>query len=210
MCHFSVDLFSQIFRQLKTSSIKTEKCGGDECTNRGIYTCIYIPVLKFTGWLYSVHVQLAPCSALIHVRCAIHGCTWCAIDFSWGFWYGTMPCPITFEDAKLLTASTSAIEWYKSRAHTSFLSEVIQILICTNSTWTRYRHVNTIPHAGCWRVVGRFVVWALDIPSHCPHLLPPLPPVCLCSQLGRVRYPSPLWTDPRCSHARSQLGRNSK
>ena len=39
-----------------------------------------------------------------------------------------------FEDAKLLATSTSAVEWYKSRAHTSFLSEVIQIFICTNST----------------------------------------------------------------------------
>ena len=33
------------------------------------------------------------------------------------------------EDAKLLAASTSAVEWYKSHAHTSFLSKVIQILI---------------------------------------------------------------------------------
>ena len=32
---------------------------------------------------------------------------------------------MTFESAKLLAALTSAVEWYKSRAHISFLSEVI-------------------------------------------------------------------------------------
>ena len=36
---------------------------------------------------------------------------------------------MTFEDTKLLAASTSAVEWYKSCAHISFLSEVIQIFI---------------------------------------------------------------------------------
>ena len=72
--------------------------------------------------LYLVHVELAPCIALIH--CAIHRFTACAIDFSWGFWYGTLPCPITFKGAKLLATSTSAVEWYKSRAHTLFLSQV--------------------------------------------------------------------------------------
>ena len=61
-----------------------------------------------------------------------HTCTWvyaCAIDFSQGFWYGTLPCRLTYtlEGAKLVTASTRAVEWYKSRAHISFLSEVIQI-----------------------------------------------------------------------------------
>ena len=62
-----------------------------------------------------------------------------SIDFSWGFWYDTLPCPIyTFESAKLLATSTSAVEWYKSRGHISFLSKVIQIFICVNSTWTRY------------------------------------------------------------------------
>ena len=34
---------------------------------------------------------------------------------------------MTFESAKLLAASTRAVEWYKSCAHISFLSEVIQI-----------------------------------------------------------------------------------
>ena len=50
-----------------------------------------------------------------------------AIDFSQGFWYSTLPCPITFKSAKLslLAASTSAVEWYKSHAHTSFLSEFL-------------------------------------------------------------------------------------
>ena len=35
-----------------------------------------------------------------------------------------------FEDAKLLATLTSAVEWYKSRAHT-FLSEVIEFLYVT-------------------------------------------------------------------------------
>ena len=33
------------------------------------------------------------------------------------------------EGAKLLAASTSAVEWYKSHAHTLFQSQVIQIFI---------------------------------------------------------------------------------
>ena len=77
--------------------------------------------------IYSVHVELAPSIALIH--CAMRRYRPCAIDFSRGFWYGTLPCPFTFEDAKLLAASTSAVEWYKSCAHTSFLSKVI-IIMC--------------------------------------------------------------------------------
>ena len=40
----------------------------------------------------------------------------------------TSLCPIMLEGAKLLAASMSAIEWYKSRAHIVLLSEVIQIL----------------------------------------------------------------------------------
>ena len=43
-----------------------------------------------------------------------------------------------FKGTKCFAASTSAVEWYKSRAHISFLSEVIQILMCANSTWTTY------------------------------------------------------------------------
>ena len=51
---------------------------------------------------------------------------------------GMVPChvllrSITFEGAKLLAASMSAAGLYKSRAHTSFLSEVIQMFICANS-----------------------------------------------------------------------------
>ena len=34
-----------------------------------------------------------------------------------------------FKGTKLLAASTSAVEWYKSHVHTSFLSEVIKILM---------------------------------------------------------------------------------
>ena len=67
-----------------------------------------------------------------YTPCAIALCyTWaympCAIDFSWGFWYSTLPHSFTLR-AQLLAASTSAVEWYKSRAHiSSFLSKV-QIL----------------------------------------------------------------------------------
>ena len=77
--------------------------------------------------LYLIHVELAPCIALIH--CAIRGCTACTIDrLSLRFWYGILPCPITFEGAKLLATSTSTLEWHKSHAHISFLSKVIQII----------------------------------------------------------------------------------
>ena len=40
--------------------------------------------------LYLVHVELAMCIALIH--CATRGSVPYAIDFSQGFWYGTLPC----------------------------------------------------------------------------------------------------------------------
>ena len=72
-------------------------------------------------------------------------------NFSGGFWYGTLPSSFhvyfakffsRLEDAKLLATSTidlihsiyvstSAVEWYKSHAHISHLSKVIQILIPT-------------------------------------------------------------------------------
>ena len=52
-------------------------------------------------------------------------CTPCAIDYSRGFWYSTLPCPFTFEGAKLLAASISATQWCKSHAHISFQSQVI-------------------------------------------------------------------------------------
>ena len=71
-------------------------------------------------------------------HCAIHGYTPYTIDFSHGFWYCSLPCPFMLEDAKLLAASTSALEWCKSCAHTSFLPEVIytvHVYTCTNSTW---------------------------------------------------------------------------
>ena len=79
--------------------------------------------------LYLVHIELPPHNALIHcsIRAVHRGCTVCTIDFSRGFWYGTLPCPMMFESAKLLAASMSAVEWYKSRAHISFLSEVIHM-----------------------------------------------------------------------------------
>ena len=83
------------------------KSGGRPvCTHKGYYT-------PFT--LSNI--------ALIH--CAIHRYMPCTTDFSRGFWYGTLPCPFTIEGTKLLAASTSAVEWYKFHAHTSFLSEVI-------------------------------------------------------------------------------------
>ena len=62
------------------------------------------------------------------------------IDFSRGFWYDTLPYVdrITFESTKLLATSTSAVEWYKSFAHTSFLSKIL-IIMCQlnmNEVWT--------------------------------------------------------------------------
>ena len=48
----------------------------------------------------------------------------CAIDFTQGFWYGTLPYPFAFEGDKLLITSMIAVECYKSRAHILFLFEV--------------------------------------------------------------------------------------
>ena len=61
---------------------------------------------------------------IVLIHCAICGYMTHAIDSSRGFWYSTLP---TFEIAKLLTASTSAIEWYKSCDHILFLSEILII-----------------------------------------------------------------------------------
>ena len=72
--------------------------------------------------LYSVHVELPPRIALIH--CIVRGAARMYRE----------PCPMTFENTKLLAASRSAVEWYKSCGHISFLSEVIQILMWANST----------------------------------------------------------------------------
>ena len=47
--------------------------------------------------------------------------------FSQGFCSGTLPCPIiTFEDAELLATWISTAQWYKSHAHISFQSKVIE------------------------------------------------------------------------------------
>ena len=40
---------------------------------------------------------------------------------------------------KLSTALISAAQWCKSHAHISFLSKVIELFICGNSTWTKNR-----------------------------------------------------------------------
>ena len=80
-----------------------------------------------------VHVELALRIALIN--CAIRGCTPYTIDFSRGFWYMVpLPRHIMFEDAKLLAALMSAVQWCKSHAHISFQSKVIEFFIRTNST----------------------------------------------------------------------------
>ena len=56
--------------------------------------------------LYSVDIELAQCIVLIH--CTARGYTPCAIDFSRGFWYSTLPSyPFAFESDKFLTASTN-------------------------------------------------------------------------------------------------------
>ena len=40
-------------------------------------------------------------------------------------------------DAIFLAASTSAVDWYKSRPHISFLSKVISVFVAANSMWTK-------------------------------------------------------------------------
>ena len=86
--------------------------------------------MKHEEGLYSVHIELASHIALIH--CAIHRYTPCTIGFSQGFWFSILPSPFMFVDAKLLAVSKSAVEWYKSHAHNSFLSEVIQYYVPTH------------------------------------------------------------------------------
>ena len=53
----------------------------------------------------SIHVELASRNALIHCTISIRGYTLCAIDFSRGFWYGTLLFLLMFEGAKLLAVS---------------------------------------------------------------------------------------------------------
>ena len=87
--------------------------------------------------LYIVHIELAP-------HCTIRGYMLCAIDFSWGFWYDTLPCPFTFEAAKLLGTPTSVVKWYKSHAHNSFLSQLFKFIMCQlNVKEVQCIHVNT-------------------------------------------------------------------
>ena len=50
----------------------------------------------------AVHVELAPRIVLIHYT--IRGYTPCA-NFSWGFWYSTLPCSFMFKGTKLSAAS---------------------------------------------------------------------------------------------------------
>ena len=88
-----------------------------------------------------VHVELA-----LRKHCAVHRCTPYAIDFIWSFWYSTLPCPIMLDGDKLLAASRSAVEWYKSHAHTSFLSKSKFLYVPTQrepDTCT-YIHVHTL------------------------------------------------------------------
>ena len=78
-----------------------------------------------TTYLIFIHVQLALSIVLIHVyiHCTIRGYHY-TIDFNRGFWYGNLPRPFTFEGAKLLVTSMTAVEWYKSSAHILFLSQI--------------------------------------------------------------------------------------
>ena len=86
----------------------------------------------------TLYVELTPCIVLIHYT--IRRCTPWTIDFSWGFWYGTLACPFTFESTKYTFSRFN--ECYRMVQvpcpYLSFLSKVIQILMCANSTWTRY------------------------------------------------------------------------
>ena len=92
------------------------------CVHMYIYTCIPVK-------LYLIHIELPPRIALIH--CDIRSAAWMWMQSvchrRQSFWYSTLPSPFTFESAKLLATSTRAVEWYKSRAHISFLPEVIYV-----------------------------------------------------------------------------------
>ena len=90
--------FSEFFNRWDDSDWKVafkEMCG--ETKTEG--TSVVFNVLEEHGVrrhkLYSVHVELALHIALIHS--AIRGCMLCAIDYSRGFWYGTLPCSFMFE-----------------------------------------------------------------------------------------------------------------
>ena len=101
-------------------------------------------VLFSGSYVYSIHVELPPRIGLMHCSsvcgCMVRGYMVCAVDFSRGFWYGTLPCPIIFKGAKLLAASTNAVEWYKSHIHASFESEV---LTCTCTLYVCQLYVNS-------------------------------------------------------------------
>ena len=49
------------------------------------------------------------------------------------------PAVFCVQSKKVLPASTSVAEWYKSHAYIPFLSKVIQVFWAANSAWTRYR-----------------------------------------------------------------------
>ena len=76
---------------------------------------IYIPR---SGWVGTKHCA--------NTLCAIRGCTPCAIDFSWGFWYSTLSSYYVF-----LAISRSAVEWYmyKFCAHISLLSVFLYMYV---------------------------------------------------------------------------------
>ena len=118
-------------------------------------TCIYIYMwfqdirvlmtLRVAVWMWEFIFHSHWVSTSHFTIC---GYTPCAIDFSWGFWYSTLPCPFTFstlpcpftfstlpcppftfEVAKLLATSMSAVALLvQVRSHILFLSKVIQIL----------------------------------------------------------------------------------
>ena len=95
------------------------------------YSWLYMYI--YTSFTLSCHHALPWCIPLIHFSIHFFICgadiQHSPIDLSRGFWYGTLPCHMMFEGAKLLATSRSTVEWCKSCTHISFLFEVIQILI---------------------------------------------------------------------------------
>ena len=120
------------------------------------------PILHFT-WSGTAHCAIRK---WVYMLC---------IDFSW--WYFAMS--FTFESTKLLATSTSAIEWYKSRAHILFLSKDLLKHVCANSMWMRYSTNNEyVERRGCneelcnqYHCIIMCMCTLLHYESHCMCLL---------------------------------------
>ncbi len=64
------------------------------------------------------------------------------IDFCIEFWNSTFSPVLEFTEGIFLTASARAFQWCKPRMRSYFRSEVIQVFLAANSTWTYYSFLN--------------------------------------------------------------------